>query len=91
MKDGCEQEQIAGPIVNTEIIEVFVRPVTRGAVAERHHQAEKQIQGNQAYRYETDIGGKIDGGDHRVFGLMRCARIAEILRDKIVFSGTPLG
>jgi hypothetical protein len=91
MNDGCEQQKVTGPIVDTEIIEVLVRPVSRGTVPQRHHQAEKQVQRDETDGYQADIGGKIDGGDHRFFSLLRCTRIAEILRDKIVFSGTPLG
>jgi hypothetical protein len=70
---------------------VLVRPVTRRTIAKRHHQAEQEIQRDQADRYEADISGKIDGGDHGIFGPLRCTRTAEIVRDKIVFSGTPLG
>jgi hypothetical protein len=77
--------------VETEIIEVLVRPVAYRAVAKRHHQAEQKIQRDQTYGYQADVSGKIDGGDHRIFGPLRYTPIAELLRDKIVFSGTQLG
>jgi len=91
MQDRSEQQKIARPIMNAEIVEMLVRPVARRAVAQRHHQAEQKIQRDEADGYQADIGGKIDGGDHRIFGPLRYARIAVVLRDKIGFSGTPLG
>ena len=91
MHDRSEQQKIAGPIVQTEIIEMFMRPVTHRTVAQRHHQAEQKIQRDEAHRYQAHIGGKIDGGDHRVFGPLHCTPIAKTLHDKFVFSGTPLG
>ncbi len=45
--ENCEEESdVAGPVVKAEIVEAVMRPVTDGAVAEGHHDAEEHVDGD---------------------------------------------
>ena len=91
MHDRRTQQKIAGPIVQPEIVEVLVRPVTHRTVAQRHHQAEQNIRRGQANGDEADIGGKINGRNHRLFGLRTDNQVIEKRPRKIRVSGKTLG
>jgi hypothetical protein len=56
MENGSGEKQIPGPIVQTEIIKMSMRPVADRAVTEGHHQTQKKIQSDEAYRNQTDVG-----------------------------------
>ena len=46
VKNGDGQGDVAGPVVEAEIVEAVMRPVAHGAVAEGHHDAEKDVEGD---------------------------------------------
>jgi len=62
MKDGSCQRNVAGPVVNAEIVEAVMRPRAEGTVAESHEQAQKHIQGDGADSGEADVRGEIQDG-----------------------------
>jgi len=48
MENCDDQGDVAGPVVETEIIEAVMRPIAHGAVTEGHHHAEQHIDGDGA-------------------------------------------
>ena len=46
MEDGDGEGDVAGPAVEAEIIEPVMRPIAHGAVAESHHDAEEDVEGD---------------------------------------------
>ena len=54
-REGMEERDgegdVAGPVVEVEIIEAVMRPVADGAVAEGHHDAEEDVEGDGADGY----------------------------------------
>lgn len=68
--DGVEnrenQGEIAGPVVQLEIIETAMGPVAHRAVTKDHQHAEEHVDGDGADSDETEIGGEVeDGNGHR--------------------------
>ena len=65
--DNCDDEgDVAGPAVQTEIVEAVMGPVADGTVAESHHDAEEHVDGDGGYGGEADVCGEIKDGDvHR--------------------------
>lgn len=91
MDEGEEKGEVAGPIVQGEIIEAVMRPGADRAVAEGHHDAEKHIERDEGDGDEAEIGGEIEEGDvHR-----QGAEERRILRRKLIFcyrrDALPLG
>lgn len=69
--DGVEnrekQGEIAGPVVQLEIIEAAMGPVAHRAITKDHQHAEEHVDGDSANSDETQIGGEVeDGNGHRV-------------------------
>ena len=48
MEEGDGERNVAGPVVEAEIVEAAMRPVAHGAVAEGHHDPEKHVDGDGA-------------------------------------------
>lgn len=46
VKDGDNESDVSGPVVEAEIVEAVMRPVADGAVAEGHHDAEEDVDGD---------------------------------------------
>ena len=66
MEKRDDEGDVAGPIVEAEIVEAVMRPVADGAVAEGHHDAEEHVDGDGGDGGEADVGGEIEDGDvHR--------------------------
>ena len=63
MEDCDDQGEVAGPVVETEIVEAAVGPVADGAVAEGHHSAEEDVEGDGGYGGEAEVGGEIEDRD----------------------------
>ena len=63
MDDGEEKREVAGPVVQGEIIEAVMRPGADGAIAEGHHDAEEHVEGDESDGDEAEIGGKIEEGE----------------------------
>ena len=49
MKDGEGESDVAGDVVQAEIIESAMRPLADGAVAKDHERAEEHVEGDGAY------------------------------------------
>jgi len=49
MDDGKGEGDVAGEVVQAEIVEVAVRPLADGAVAESHQGAEEHVEGDGSY------------------------------------------
>ena len=49
MEDGEGEGGVAGEVVQAEIVEVAMRPLADGAVAEGHQGAEEHVEGDGAY------------------------------------------
>ncbi len=47
MRDG--QGDVAGPVVEAEIVEAVMGPIADWAVAEGHHDAEEHVDGDGGY------------------------------------------
>lgn len=62
------QGEIAGPVVQLEIIETAMRPVAHRAVTKDHQNAEEHVDGDGANCDETEIGGEVEDGDFHWFG-----------------------
>src|SRR6266480_37995 len=60
VQERQRQGDIAGPVVQAEIVESAMRPRAVGAVAESHEHSEQEVQGNRADRNEADISGKVE-------------------------------
>jgi hypothetical protein len=76
MDYGEGQGDVAGNVVKAEIVEVAVRPLADGAVAEDHQGAEKHVERDGAYGGEADVGREVQDGDvewHWVVG-RKCER-----------------
>lgn len=56
VNDGEKKRDIAGPIVEAEIVEAAMRPGADRAVTKGHHHAEKHIDGESANGDEAEIG-----------------------------------
>ena len=74
MEKRDDEGDVAGPVVEAEIVEAAMRPVAHGAVAEGHHDPEKHVDGDGADSDEADVGGEIEEGDFhlRRGGLVSC-------------------
>jgi len=59
MDDDEEEGEVAGPVVEAEIVEATVGPVADGAVAEGHQGAEEDVEGDGGYGGQAEIGGEI--------------------------------
>jgi len=46
MEDRDDQGDVAGPVVEAEIVEAVMGPIAEGAVAEGHHYAEEHVDGD---------------------------------------------
>jgi hypothetical protein len=62
MEEGDGERNVAGPVVEAEIVEAVMRPVADGAVAEGHHDAEEHVDGDGGYCGQAEIGREIEGG-----------------------------
>jgi ribosomal protein S28E/S33 len=56
------QSNVAGPVVQAEIIESAMRPRTMRAIPKRHEHPEKEIQCNCANGHKSDVGRKVEDG-----------------------------
>src|SRR5713226_1183472 len=65
MEDGEGEGDVAGEVVQAEIVEVAVRPLADGAVAEGHQGAEEHVERDGSYGGEADIGGEVQDGNVR--------------------------
>src|SRR5258705_3131158 len=63
MEDGNEQRDVAGPVVDAEIIEAVMRPGAMRAVAEGHQQAQQHGQGDGADSGEAYVSREVEDGD----------------------------
>ena len=62
MQERDRKGDIAGPVVQAEIVEPVMRPGAVGAVAEGHEHPKEEVQSNCANGDESDIGGKLEDG-----------------------------
>jgi hypothetical protein len=63
MDDGEGEGNVAGDVVEAEIVEVAMRPLADGTVAEDHQRTEQHVDGYGAHGGETDIGGEVQDSD----------------------------
>jgi hypothetical protein len=62
MQKRHRKSDIAGPIVEPEIVEPMMRPRALRAVAESHEHPEQKVQSNHANGNKADVGGKVEDG-----------------------------
>jgi len=63
MQQRHRKSDIAGPIVEPEIVEPMMGPGAIRAIPKRHQHPEQKVQSNDADGYEADIGRKVDDGE----------------------------
>lgn len=63
MENGEGKREVAGDVVQAEIVDVAMRPLAYGAVAKGHQGAEEHVDCDGAYGGEADVGGKIQNSD----------------------------
>lgn len=60
---GKKEREIAGPVVEAEVIEAAMRPGPDGTVPEDHERAEEHVDGDGADGDEADIGAEVEEGN----------------------------
>jgi len=63
VRRGEEEGQIAGPVVEAEVVEAAMGPGALGAVAENHERAEEHVDRDGADGNEAEIGGEVEERD----------------------------
>ena len=62
MQQRYRESKVTGPIVEAEVVESAVRPITIRAVPEGHEYAEEQVQRDRTDGHQADIGREVEDG-----------------------------
>jgi hypothetical protein len=62
MQDRHRESNVAGAIVEAEVVESAMRPRTMWAVPKGHEHSEEQVQHDCTHGHKADIGGEVEDG-----------------------------
>jgi hypothetical protein len=63
VKEGDGEGDVAGPVVEAEVVEAMMGPIADGAIAKGHHHAEEHVEGDGGYGGEAEVGGEVQEGN----------------------------
>ena len=62
MQQRYRESHVARPIVEAEVVESAMRPITMRAVPKGHEHAEQQVQHDRTDGHKADIGREVEDG-----------------------------